>query len=121
MILLPRETIPQEDFLNTFKTYCAGQGLSACPIIKAVDGNTFFGFMLDSKNGARTPVYGENPSFNKRSLRDIKYASDKMQVYNEINHYGQGFAFITPDLILDNGEINQSKKEPARKPLVSRP
>ena len=121
LILLPHKTIAEEDFLNTFKDFCSKQGLNACPIITAIDKGTFFGFMLDSKTGAKTPVYGEAPYFNARSLRDIKYASDKMQVYNEMTKRGLGISVITPDLILDNGEINQSKKQPARKPLVKRP
>ena len=120
LILLPHKTIAQEDFLNTFKKFCLEQGLKACPIITATDGEIFYGFMVDAKTGAKTPVYGENPAFNTRSLRDIKYASNQMQVYNEMNR-GGGFSIITPDLILDNGEINQSKKQPARKPLVKRP
>lgn len=121
LILLARNTIPEEDFLNTFQNFCAEQGLKACPVIKATEGETFFGFMIDSKTGAKTPVYGEMTSFNTRSLRDIKYASDKMQVYNEMSRNGLGFSIVTPDLILDNGEINQSKKQPSRKPLIKRP
>ncbi len=121
LILLAHKTIPEENFLKTFQNFCAEQGLKACPVIKATDDDTFFGFMIDSKTGAKTPVYGERPSFNTRNLRDIKYASDKMQVYNDMSRNGLGFAIVTPDLILDNGEINQSKKQPARKPLVKRP
>ena len=120
LIVLPHKTIAQEDFLKTFQTFCAEQGLKACPIICATDGGTFFGYMVDSQTGQKTPVYGENPAFNTRNLRDIKYASDNMQVYNNFNH-GFGTSIITPDLILDNGEINQSQKEPARKPLVKKP
>lgn len=120
LILLAHKTVAKEDFLNTFKTFCAQQGLNACPIISTTDGDTFYGFMLDSKTGAKTPIYGELAAFNTRSLRDIKYASDKMQVYNEFSR-NLGFSIITPDLILDNGEINPSKKQPARKPLVKRP
>jgi|GEM_PF-3501188 Predicted Zn-dependent proteases and their inactivated homologs len=121
LILLARSTIAEEDFIKTFQNFCAEQGLKACPVIKARDGDTFFGFMIDSKTGAKTPVYGEMTTLNTRSLRDIKYASDKMQVYNEMTRNGFGYSIITPDLILDNGEINQSKRQPARKPLVKRP
>lgn len=120
LILLARKTIAEEDFLKTFQTFCAEQGLKACPIIKARDEKTFFGYMVDSQTGEKTPVYGELAYLDARNLRDIKYASDKMQVYNDFAN-GVGYSIITPDLILDNGEINQSKKEPARKPLIERP
>ena len=120
LILLPRKTVAQEDFLDTFKTLCAEQGLKACPIIKATDGKTFFGLMLDSKTGQKTPIYGELAPFDTRSLRDIKYASDKMGVYNQFSG-GVGYSIIVPDLILDNGEIIPSNIPPARKPLVKRP
>lgn len=121
LILLPHKTIAEEDFVNTFKKYCAEQGLNACPIISATDDNAFYGFMLDVKTGEKTPVYGKISSLDTRSLRDIKYASDKMQVYNNMIGRGFGYSIITPDLILDNGEINPSKKQPSRKPLVKRP
>ena len=121
LILLPHKTIAEEDFLNTFKNFCAEQGLNACPIVTATDNDIFYGYMLDAKTGEKTPIYGEMFSLNTRSLRDIKYASDKMQVYNNVIGRGFGYSIITPDLILDNGEINQSKKQPARKPLVKRP
>jgi hypothetical protein len=121
LILFAHNTIAEEDFLKTFQDFCAQQGLKSCPIIKARDERNFFGYMLDSKTGEKTPVYGEFPYFSTRNLRDIKYASDKMQVYNQVSRGGLGFSIITPDLILDNGEINQTKKEPARKPLVERP
>ena len=121
LILLPHKTIDEEDFLNTFKNFCAEQGLNACPIISATDGETFYGFMIDAKTGKKTPVYGEMPSFNTRSLRDIKYASDKMRVYNNVSNRNWKYSIITSDIILDNAEINRSKKEPARKPLVEKP
>ena len=76
--------------------------------------------MVNAKSGKQEPVYGELTPFDTRNLRDIKYASDNMQVYNEISNQ-TGFSIITPDLILDNGEISPSKKEPARKALVSKP
>lgn len=121
LILLPHKTIADEEFLNAFRTFCSDQGLKACPIVVATYDDIFYGFMVDAKTGAKTPVYGEMSSLNTRSLRDIKYASDKMQVYNNMNSRGFGYSIITPDLILDNGEINQSKKQPARKPLIKRP
>ena len=120
LILLPRKTIAQEDFVDKFRSFCAEQGLQACPIIKARDAKTFYGMLVDAASGKQTPVYGELMPFNNRNLRDIKYASDNMQVYNEITPQN-GFSIITPDLILDNGEISPSKKQPARKPLVAKP
>lgn len=120
LILLPHKTIAEEDFVKTFKNFCAEQGLKACPIIKASDGKTFFGIMVDSKTGQQTAVYGELSSFDTRSLRDIKYASDKMAVYNKISG-NIGYSVIMPDLIIDNGEINPSNIQPARKPLVKKP
>lgn len=120
LILLPRKTIPSEDFLNTFKNFCAEQGLKACPVIKATDGKTFFGMLVDAKTGKQNAIYGELSSFDSRSLRDIKYASDKMQIYNQIINEN-GYSLITPDLILDNGEIIPTKKQAARKPLISKP
>lgn len=120
LIILPHKTIAQEDFLNTFQTFCAEQGLNACPIIKAKTEKIFFGYMVNSATGEKTPVYGEFPDFDKRNLRDIKYASDNMGVYNDFSG-GFGTSIITPDLILDNGEINQIKKEPSRKPLIKKP
>ena len=119
LILLAHKTIAEEDFTSTFKEFCATQGLSACPIIKASDGKTFFGVMLDSKTGQKTPIYGELTPFDTRSLRDIKYASDKMGVYNNISG-SVGYSVIVPDLIVDNGEINPSNIQPARKPLVKK-
>ncbi len=120
LILLPRKTINQEKFLDTFRSFCTEQGLESCPIIKARDGKIFYGVMVNAKSGKQEPVYGELTPFDTRNLRDIKYASDNMQVYNEISNQ-TGFSIITPDLILDNGEISPSKKEPARKALVSKP
>ena len=120
LILLARKTVPQEEFVEKFRVFCAEQGLKACPIIKASDGKTFFGMMLDSQSAQQTPVYGELMPFNTRSLRDIKYASDNMRVYNNITSQN-GFSIVVPDLILDNGEISPSKKQPARKPLIAKP
>ncbi len=121
LILMPHKTIAEKEFLNTFRNFCSEQGLKACPVVVATYEDIFYGFMVDAITGEKTPVYGEMSALNTRSLRDIKYASDKMKVYNNVNSRGFGYSIITPDLILDNGEINQSKKQPARKPLIQRP
>ncbi|MDR0953455.1 MAG: hypothetical protein LBM71_04660 [Elusimicrobiota bacterium] len=126
LLFTPQKQIEAKNLKTTFINYCKEEGLDYCYIIRGdMTSGTLNAYKVNAHTGEETPVYGfENPTsiFTiTRTLRDIKYAGDDLEVYNFVNNYSAPYSIVTPSVILSELELTPSQKQPARKPLVARP
>jgi len=123
LIFLPHKTVEEKNLKTKLMSYCREEGLDYCYIIKSNPAaDVFTAYKVDSKSGAETPVYGiDKINFTTRSLRDIKFAGDDLEVYGSANINNPSYSIVAPSVILSEIELKPTQKTGLSKPLVPRP
>ncbi len=123
LMFLPHKTVEEKELKTKFAEYCKEEGLDYCYIIKTNPlSGVFSAYKMDAVSGKETPVYGiDKNSFTTRTLRDIKFAGDDLEVYNFSSERDPAYSIIAPSVILSEMELKPSQKTGLRKPLVERP
>lgn len=123
LLFLPHKTVEEKDLKTKFMEFCKEEGLDYCYIIRNNPlSGTLTGYKTDASTGEETPVYAiDSADFTTRTLRDIKYAGDDLEVYNSVSMYSPQYTIVAPSVILTELELNPTQKTGARKPLVKRP
>lgn len=123
LMFLPHKTVEEKELKTQFAKYCKEEGLDYCYIIRTNPLNgVFSAYKMDAVSGKETPVYGiDKNSFTTRTLRDIKFAGDDLEVYNFSSLREPAYSIIAPSVILSEMELKPSQKTGLRKPLVERP
>lgn len=123
LFFFPHETIPAKELKAKLMEYCSQEGLDYCYIIRDNPArDVFSAYKVDSKTGAETPVYGiSGQNFKTRTLRDINYSGDNLEVYNFGSAREDSYSITSPSVILSELEFIPTQKPPVSQPLVSKP